>query len=676
MTRTWTTSTRSWTRLSERHTLDRKAVSSIYSVLIQNKKTMDQFHQFYPLFMEAINEERIGLCRWTEAGTTVDTALPELCDLIDGKEEWRAVVIRVEDEDAMRACACDPLNPYNFPFAHRTREQGCLESPIPLVRLTQMLGGVPRPSMQFQAMGERYAAHAPAPDAEAEAEYDRLCEQYAYDGIAPSELWLISVRKDGARLREKAQRSRSTVREYSAEGFWQRNQYPSMCRFMVFDTSKQGNSQKLAERLNFWMTVLLLTGNDIPASSLQAYGLYRVGVACDKEAMAEVFQKKVLTMRVASKTMEAQMEHDSKQRLRDQENMSIPNYTIAVEIKMDQPNTNGLLESPGQFGLLPADNRAEQAAWAEHLPRANAQFAKQIVQMERAVDRTAAGVKSRCAYEQEAVQELNAYQTEDLYSALDRTRDNIIDLRGQLPGIHSPGEEALAKADKRVRDELELRVTQQQFWHGAIFLLIAAFLSNVPALVYSLVTGSGNPVLLVLVLVVQLLAFAVAAPIVLSAQAARLRAAVQNYNEKIAARVAELALGMRLYSAFLSKVASHMHGSSYMNILQGKTFDTEMAADDMRRHQKEITKFIYKLRTWGAALHLRANFNLRVDPSDVYTINTDVPPAVNPEYTLQYGKSCRTVLYPSGGELDSPLSFVRELKIVQEEIYDDPTGNP
>ena len=53
-----------------------------------------------------------------------------------------------------------------------------------------------------------------------------------------------------------------------------------------------------------------------------------------------------------------------------------------------------------------------------------------------------------------------------------------------------------------------------------------------------------------------------------------------------------------------------------------------------------------------------------------------MPPAVNPEYTLQYGKSCRTALYPSGGELDSPLSFVRELKIVQEEIYDDPTGNP
>ena len=97
------------------------------------------------------------------------------------------------------------------------------------------------------------------------------------------------------------------MREYSAEGFWQRNQYPSMCRFMVFDTSKQGNSQKLAERLNFWMTILLLTGNDIPASSLQAYGLYRVGVACDKEAMAAVFQKKVLTMRIASKTMEAQM---------------------------------------------------------------------------------------------------------------------------------------------------------------------------------------------------------------------------------------------------------------------------------------------------------------------------------------------------------------------------------
>ena len=50
----------------------------MYSVLIQNQKTMESFRQFHPIFMEAISDEKIGICQWLEAGTTIDTTVPGL----------------------------------------------------------------------------------------------------------------------------------------------------------------------------------------------------------------------------------------------------------------------------------------------------------------------------------------------------------------------------------------------------------------------------------------------------------------------------------------------------------------------------------------------------------------------------------------------------------------------
>ena len=55
---------------------------------------MEAFSQYQPLFAEAINGGRIGVCKWIEAGTTIDTALPEIGNLTDDKKEWRAVIVR------------------------------------------------------------------------------------------------------------------------------------------------------------------------------------------------------------------------------------------------------------------------------------------------------------------------------------------------------------------------------------------------------------------------------------------------------------------------------------------------------------------------------------------------------------------------------------------------------
>ena len=75
-----------------------------YSVIIQNAKTIEEFAKYQALFADALKSNRIGVCKWNESGTTVETALPELNSLTDDKEEWRAIIIRFIDDDCMAAC--------------------------------------------------------------------------------------------------------------------------------------------------------------------------------------------------------------------------------------------------------------------------------------------------------------------------------------------------------------------------------------------------------------------------------------------------------------------------------------------------------------------------------------------------------------------------------------------
>ena len=75
---------------------------------------MEAFSQYQPLFAEAINSGRIGVCKWIEAGTTIDTALPEIGNLTDDKKEWRAVIVRYIDDNCMAAFESDVRNPCTY----------------------------------------------------------------------------------------------------------------------------------------------------------------------------------------------------------------------------------------------------------------------------------------------------------------------------------------------------------------------------------------------------------------------------------------------------------------------------------------------------------------------------------------------------------------------------------
>ena len=75
--------------------------------------------------------------------------------------------------------------------------------------------------------------------------------------------------------------------EMESSNFSSRNKYPNNCRFICSSITNAENSLYMKELTEFWVSVLTLAINRIPASSLQAYRLYKLGMEASEEELEE-----------------------------------------------------------------------------------------------------------------------------------------------------------------------------------------------------------------------------------------------------------------------------------------------------------------------------------------------------------------------------------------------------
>ena len=112
----------------------------MYTVIILNKQSSDLLKDYKFLFKPFVDKGVIGFCDWNETGTDVKTSVPDLCDLIKGKKDWRALIV---DTDSIYGCADRPTPKKNNPFDYSDYDKDPLphESEIPLIKLTHIIGG-------------------------------------------------------------------------------------------------------------------------------------------------------------------------------------------------------------------------------------------------------------------------------------------------------------------------------------------------------------------------------------------------------------------------------------------------------------------------------------------------------------------------------------------------------
>ncbi|MBR0401889.1 MAG: hypothetical protein IJH73_05200 [Lachnospiraceae bacterium] len=643
--------------------------------MIQNSKTIDSFLRYRPFFAEALSAGQIGICRWNEFGRTIETALPELSSLTDDKEEWRAIIVRHTDDHDMSAFESADNNPYDFEVNRDL--PGFEENEVPLVRLTQMLGGVPPVEVSFEAeviqeehMQPRTVYH-PVKNAELIRQRDALAEFYEFDGRKPSSILIISMRRkpdQDEKLAHEADQAWKKKKESWSSEFWKRNQYPSACRFLVYDYEFHGPVQREADDFNFWLSVLLLSLNKVDASTLQAYRLYTVRTILDKDAMKRVFQEQADLLRDSKKVIQKEIRKQIEGRLVFEE--ELPDYRLDVPVVLNLPKRGDIEVSPRSFPFLSEGELADFSVWRTEKNRIEEHLVRSVRSANRSLDQTAARMRNNLDIDEAEAEPLNRYQVEDLTRETDQLYRDIVKMQGSLPTEDVSADPKIVQVTNEIQDELSRRVMEGPVLFVGVMTAVLLVMAAFPAVI-RLVNGTENRLTGILIMIIfGAAAAAIDAVIILALQKRYLNKLVLRYDQIIADAFNELEDDADQYTKYLSSIASHSRGIAHLDLSSRLQITEEEQKDDRFVHIRAINAFLGRLKQWGKAQHLTLDLESR-RPDSRITVDTTVSPADNKLYVFEAGKYSPVEINHSGLTMQSPYSFTKKIEILREELYDD-----
>ena len=649
----------------------------MYTVLIQSKRTLDCLQQFYPLLSENIESGNIGICQWIESGATVDTAMPELYDLISRKRVWKAVVVCSEFDAIDTKFPADAFNPYDF-FENKDREgltiaKGkIVDCDAPLIRLTHMLGGIPTPEPKFEATiieaenrVPRMEFH-PVEDDETAAQkeaYDAWNEENMFKGLPPAEIVLVKVRKASASKDAYASvRSSWQVHtEADSSEFWKRNLYPHNCRFLVFDMEQRGVMKRQSELFKLWTGILLISKNDINPDVLQAHRLYSLNVLLDETALAESFQQTINKLNMAKYQLEKSIAQEEK-RVSEMD-APIPDYTIGVPVSFQLPKVSDVHFGTRDFSLTGGIESGDMSTWEEYSKSAKRELQTLIRSTDRTLDQAASRLRGQCEYSEADVIPLSQYQVEDLHSSLSRTYKDMLSQQENLPTKVTDVEEKINTANQKVRNAIVQRVSGRQATFILAITLSSTILPLLPGLLFgqSMVTGC-------IVILASAALIVITVLLVLMSQKKALLELTREFQMVLQNVIGEISHNATSFSEFLSSVASHIHGCSYLNAMERKQQRRDSSYFFKQKHVKAIDMFLAKLSLWSSALHIKVDLS-SVDAIDLID-NLDDNLDYDSLYSFDVGKDYVVPLNRIGIDIDSPFGFIERLEIEREEVYD------
>lgn len=656
----------------------------MYTVLIQSKQTMDCLQQFYPLLSETISAGHIGLCLWVESGSSVEIALPELNDLIKDKRAWKAVVVSTEFGDNDDRFPVDPANPFDFKenqgrswFSIDREKKQVIDCDAPLIRLTHLLGGIPAPDPEFAPMSIEkpnmvpQVAYVPKDSAETVVQkeaYNNWIRKNKFCGLPPTEIVLVKVR-NAATSRDDLTRLKKTwqVRmESDSSHFWKKNLYPNNCRFLVFDMEEHGALRRQGDLFKMWLGILLISKNEIDPDVLQAHRLYSMNVLLNEVVLAESFQQTINKLNMAKFQLEKKIAKDDEKYA--DVNASVPDYALEVPVSFPLPKVSDMHFDRRTFRIAGGAGSGDLTAWEMYSKNAKKELQALVQSTDRTLDYAANRLRGMSRYTETEVAALTPYQEEDFELSLSAVYEKMIEQQEDLPDKISDEDEKIAEADKQVRDAIVQRMTRRQIVSALAISLSSVLICLLPGLFYSqarLTVGAAVPIAVLLLALISWL--------VLVSQRNTLIRFAKNYQLVFQGVVGELAHNATSYSAFLSSVASHIHGRSYLNILKKKRYRRDSSYYYNRKHLKEISRFLTKLSTWSIALHVSVDMK-SVDAIELIDeLASDVD--YDSLYSFDVGKDFSVPLNRIGSEIESPFGFIERLEIEREEVYDHATVN-
>lgn len=649
----------------------------------QDRATTQQLSRAYSrlFFQEHIDRGEVDFCAWNPEGTTVETALPNLYRLIAGKHEWRAIVVLTpSDEDRRQAqeqgLATTEQNPFDFLVNRDADPYTVTESTVPLIRLTHMLGGIPRPEMRFERvehLGDdgvyymTYDSHKEEHEA-ALREHKRLSQQYLFVDNRPKEILLLSTREPVDTTDQEVRSAWTTRLETESSEFWNRNRYPSTCRFLVFDVLNERHSLYSGCVFRLWSAVLLLAINQVENSSLQAYRLYKLSVDMDRKRLGSAFSRYVT--RLVSMSVQLDMADANRESVERMVAKTAPRIDQSVEVAFTCKKEDDLLISTRHLGLTTDQPRGEKQYWAERFRAATVAVHDLVRSPLRALDVAADDTRIRGVYDPQSVEELNQYQRADLEEVLEWRYFDTLAHRRTLGVNVKKRQSERAVIDHQVRKRIAQRLDRKRALMLGGIAAGSILLGSLPYLINAARTGAGVLGWALLALVLMVAVCAGFGLVELWIQRKEMADAMEDHNRCVTQLHYEIMDSAGHYSDYLSALCAYLRGRSYLDREEQLAAGRANVAKMRSAHRKAIDKCLRQVRDWATALGAVVEPVLNDRSGESF--DPAVPPEVNLAYRFELPHGGRTVpLNQTGETMESPYDFIQGITLEREELFDD-----
>ena len=636
------------------------------TILFMSDQTAAVWKKYQSLFAPFLMREDIFICNWNTTGTDIASAVPELYDLIRGKEHWRAIIITLADEYETGEFPPNEHNPFDFSAWENLSAQR-KESQIPLIRLIHMLGDVPPLKVNFK---EEYLVEHKETDSslaftseyepeEVRTAQEELRRKYTFDEIRPKEIIICATKtehEDKEKL--KITNSWSNYMESQSSNFWERNAYPDPCRFVMQEIVQSRSFYFTRDMFNFWTAVICLSINVIPPNTLQAYRVYTMGVLLHKEELQHTlhlqhrkysqFLKKMKEMRIPE------------ERIRD-----ISELDLWKEEAIPIVSTYGASEAL----YVKEDPDLSDNQWTEQVQRSKNELHLYLKSLHRVINKASQHAKHKASRPLPLTMELESEQIEDLQTQLQKREEQLLTYQLQGGRNFEPMQEHLEQTHRAVRNQIHNRFNRQMtFMIGSLALLIC-FLGWVPMFIRPDTTlSAGDWTWALLAMGVFLAVVVLGGWFSLRRLKLRLQRLMHEYNHTLIDLIQQSQSKIQSYERYLSHLMMVLRGKKIMNKLKADMYSMLDAEQLHKRHLFRLNQEIQTIQQWMEVFHLSKEITGESIPA---VLNTEIPPETNTEYLFAiYSKPNTLQLNDTGEKLQAPYSFVSKIWIRREEIYE------
>ena len=636
----------------------------MYTVIITDNKTSRDIIAFKPLFMPYVHKGDIDFCEWNEGGDHILAALPNPYKLVGKKDKWRAVIIA-------NPASSNSKNPFDHCLSAQNDEPNPAGAFIPLVRLTQMIGGVPKnPALPSAATGEEAnAAETKTGKAVQPVNPNEADTRFEFLAARPIEMVLISLRQKNEEEQPQHQIEQSWNHRFEAENsmFWARNQYPDLCRFVLFDIENPAHAFYHKNLFAFWCSVLTITVNDIPPSELQAYKLYRASVELDTEAFKTEASQYYNKLNFYKSTL-----------LQESEKLIVPadpdktddppDIKARVPLIFNRYDPESMSVDSQRFGLSKDCPVQDDVEWQKQISTVQQSCRKFCKAPMRALDTAAGYARTVAIVDPRKVTDLNQYQMQDLLESMEMAENRMLttETSNTLDGQAFQSE--IREADREIQKLLRTRMTKRITILAGVLAVVLYFLSFLPFFIHT-ITEEGSGLRAILLILLFSLAMAVGGFITLIVMRYALGKKIRSFNNNISALKEKVFDSAQRFATWLSEAATYMKGASYLAVLSNEKHDLTSQRYILYRHTHTLDKYIHNCR-WCMSL-----YNLSPELTADFTGSTDFDVTQAPDTNMAYAPetpscACEIPLNKSGEKLVAPYRFIKALTMKREEVYE------